>query len=107
MKLKRAKVVMLPTNEKPKVGMINKDELNTNILELIHYVITGEGLHPQHLYITSDDEIKAADWYLYYCLGINELPELMQCKNNAEANRCNSHHIIDPFCFKITATTDK
>jgi len=61
---KTFKVVMLPTNKKAKVGQLNLASYNTNPLELIHYVITGEGLQPQHLYIISDDEIKEGDWYM-------------------------------------------
>jgi hypothetical protein len=61
---KKKKVVMLPTNEKAKVGMINLEHYNKEgfKLELIHYVTNGDGLHPQHLYITSDEEIKEGDW---------------------------------------------
>lgn len=63
---KKANVVMLPTNEKAKVGMINFADFNRKgyQLELIHYITNGEGLKPQHLYIISDEEIKEGDWFI-------------------------------------------
>ena len=56
---RKAKVVMLPTNEK--AGTIWK----TTNGQLIHTHVSGEYKEkytPQHLYITSDDEIKEGDW---------------------------------------------
>ena len=68
---KKHKVVMLPTNEKAKVGMINLEPFNRDghKLELIRYVTNGDGLNPQHLYFLSDEEIKEGDWYIHYQKG--------------------------------------
>ncbi|MCK9575567.1 MAG: hypothetical protein M0R51_06380 [Clostridia bacterium] len=56
--------IMLATDAFPKVGMLNYEPYNSkgNKLELIHYVLTGEGLNPQHLYFLSNEEIKDDDW---------------------------------------------
>jgi len=62
--LKRAQVVMLPTDKKYN-GIIVKDD---NKLELIYNNShEHEDYIPQHLYITSDDKIKEGDWII--CVG--------------------------------------
>jgi hypothetical protein len=58
---------------------------------------------PHHLYLTSDEDIKEGDWYLYK---MGEFWELMQCMDNEEAERCNTHHLIARHCRKIVATTN-
>ena len=80
---KRAKVVMLPTNEKTNIINTNQGLLyNSN-----DYI----GIN-QHLYIISDDEIKEGDYYI-----IDDIPELL--KNNGLK-------FIDDYCKKVIATTD-
>jgi hypothetical protein len=59
--------------------------------------------NPHHLYLTSDEDIKEGDWYLYK---MGEFWELMQCMDNEEAERCNTHHLIARHCRKIVATTN-
>ena len=80
---KRAKVVMLPTNEKTNIINTNQGLLyNSN-----DYI----GIN-QHLYIISDDEIKEGNYYI-----IDDIPELL--KNNGLK-------FIDDYCKKVIATTD-
>lgn len=57
---------------------------------------------PKHLYFTSDEKIKEGDWYLFNIDGW----ELMQCQDEEEATRCNSHFSIKNQCKKIVATTN-
>jgi len=59
---KRAKVIMLPTEEQTKLW-ISK---GTNILRDLSNIIGMKQAIGQHIYIISDDEIKEGDWYLQY-----------------------------------------
>ena len=66
MSFKRAKVVMLPTNEKATVGSI-VTRSSDNRMAIVN-VLTKDDPQPcihQHLYILSDEEIKEGDWVLY------------------------------------------
>lgn len=60
--------------------------------------------NPQHIYITSDEEIKEDDWYLYW---LDNKWELMKCRDQFEADNCNTHSMIASNCYKIIATTDQ
>jgi len=84
MSFKRKQVVMLPTNEKANEGQLvlfpNKPYLGLGVANRktmgnkyfdgddSHYQYChsseGLGMKPQHLYITSDEEIKEGDWYV-------------------------------------------
>lgn len=57
-----------------------------------------------HLYQAEKKDIEVGDWYLFWLFNGWEL---MQCKDEDEANRCNNHYIIAENCYKIVATTDK
>ena len=62
--LKQCKVVMLPTNQKAKEGMIYLKP-KIGIFNEIASENHNNGVYdckPQHLYIISDDEIKEGDW---------------------------------------------
>jgi len=99
MSFKSAKVVMLPTEKASNICLSNKGNLqllldnsskNTNN----HF----EGIY-QHLYITSDDEIKEDDWYIW--LNNNQI-----CKAEEMIMTIN-HHIKNGHIKKIIATTDE
>ena len=63
--LKRAKVVMLPANEKAPSNILLW-EIRNKLTYLETETTTREckSGFPQHLYTTSDDEIKEGDWYI-------------------------------------------
>ena len=112
----KAKVVMLPTNER----VINTKEYQlllsnslfwTSKIEIERYdegwfflnnssnhnscaitIPNVDTFKHQHLYIISDDEIKKGDYYI-----IDNIPELL--KNNGL-------RFIDNYCKKVIATTD-
>ena len=98
---KRAKVVMLPTNEKTNIINTNQGLLyNSN-----DYI----GIN-QHLYIISDDEIKEGDWFvrnneIHQCYKIyNDEIEFKTSKNSVY---CGTNTLWDKnYCKKIIATTD-
>ena len=105
---KECNVVMLPTNKPANGGdRIWYNKYNKEY-HLIYGAVKPNGNYlPQHLYITSDDEIKQSDWYLYY-MNPDGIPELMQCRDKDEAKRCNDKtRSIGQISFKIIATTDK
>lgn len=93
-KRKKCKVIMLPTDKETGLFSLNPT-VNSEIT--YHYSIIskvrkhsiGDGFH---LYITSDDEIKEGDWYLYGSKVIKS------DDNSLLANK---------LCRKIIATTDK
>ena len=75
---KKAKVIMLPT----KTSNIGKQGVFSKIDYLryqkkIKYT-RSKYVEPQHLYITTDDEIKENDWYIYN----NELLRQFKSKYN-------------------------
>lgn len=63
---KRAKVVMLPTNEKTKYLMVYSNVEKTKGKLILSGLKNDEYKEYQHLYFLSDDEIKEGDWFLYY-----------------------------------------
>ena len=93
---KKAKVVMLPTNQKAKEGMIYlKPKIGIfNETSSENHNNKVYDCNPQHLYIISDDEIKEGDWYIaegkIYRASVDHMPELYK----------HSHK-------KIIATTDE
>ncbi len=57
----------------------------------------------QHIFAISKEKICPNDWYLFY---MDENPELMECRDQQEADRCNTHPNIERNCFKIVVTSD-
>ena len=94
--LKECNVVILPTEDM--TNIVKTPHLKYHKAEDIFYEKT---MKYQHLYITSDDEIKESDWI--YC-SLNK-GKVYQCKNIAFNNKIwnNSEDNV----FKIIATTDK
>lgn len=107
---KKAKVVMLPTNQKakegmiylkPKIGIFNKtasENHNNNVYDC----------NPQHLYIISDDEIKEGDYILN--IETNNIfkadsIEYLESHNIIE-DFDKSFYINSKYAKKIIATTD-
>ena len=114
---KKAKVVMLPTNQKAGLGSIYKrikdDEIgsinefdkigNLYINKNPNVQKSNSNFEAQHLYIISDDEIKEGDWTL--CLD-----EIDSTVMNWNINQCVFKHIKKGNCTqckKIIATTDE
>jgi hypothetical protein len=93
---KQHDVVMIATD---KASILSKDRYGH--LYLGNY--PNNEIFNQHLYIKSDDVIKEGDWYLMWL--INKY-ELMQCRDEHKADRCNNHPAIKNNCKKIIATTD-
>lgn len=101
--LKRAQVIMLPTENKTYIGKFLKDEpylaLYTWYLENLNIPNQRQG---HHLYIISDEEIKEGDWF------IGDNTSVKQCtSNNAEnINFKGGWYSGSSNCKKIIATTD-
>ena len=72
---KKAKVVMLPTNQKTN-RMICKDITGQDKIIAIKtkYLMAHEDYIGHHLYIISDDEIKEGDWFLSDSRGTKQEP---------------------------------
>lgn len=91
---KECSVIMLPTKDNSIITLNTNKEIhlqgNNNPKD--YKTLKQFGLTPQHLYITSENEIKEGDWYLdlTYQMVVNE----------EEGNICGN-------CRKIVATTDK
>lgn len=100
-KEKTVKVIILPTEKESTIHFTN----DTEVLTYVDTKCLLSYAEPQALYLISDDEIKKGDWYLYYMDGVKD-PELMQCQDDDEAKRCNSHPLIKPASKKIEASTD-
>lgn len=108
---KKCKVVMLPTKDKSQVCLntyINNTHNCSNLLFNLVPTFNYEdaksmGFEYQHLYITSDDEIKEGDW----CWDeIND--KIFQFIHfNSGVLHSNSHSQHEGQCQKIIATTDK
>lgn len=97
---KRAKVVMLPTNEKAQIHMTPEGHMYKSVEEFIQ---ASQAYKSYHLYITSDDEIKEGDW----CLNLKN-NHIFQA-SYTDANNINSTDTAyDKYnsCKKIIATTN-
>jgi len=98
---KKCKVVMLPTEKAPLKGQIYLSDAN---LYISHNDKRDIFINKaQHLYITSDSEIKEGDWY-YNPAGNTFTPDMriVKCESSHEAIACRNA----PVCSKIIACTD-
>ena len=98
---KTHQVVMLPTTKSNNIGDIVLSPDSTRLATI--NVLTVDSKQPctnQHLYITSDDEIKEGDWYV----SDNGLEQstILQAKKEYEG-----FYKGKQTCKKIVATTDK
>ena len=95
--LKRAKVVMLPTENKSKICLYKN---------ILYYVMDGEfnlNREKYNLYIISDDEIKEGDWF------INDLNQIKKCTSRDTEGYIDfegGFNTKPSSCKKIIATTD-
>ena len=122
MEVKKAKVIMLPTNKNPKKGiyLYTKEERKLELHYLNQSLYKEEPKH-QHLYITTDDEIKEGD-YAYdtqtksiYRVGIftskagHESHSIKPLKSNVEEGKFYTYVGMrySQYNKKIIATTDK
>jgi len=99
---KKAKVVMLSTNQKSRLfkggGSLNY---------LSHPVDDGEGWRsPQHLYILSDDEIKVGDWFIWLDDENQTIQQAITMNQYIGKNEI-PIDLIGKTGRKIIATTDK
>jgi hypothetical protein len=87
---------MLATNDRENTLWLNPNR------QLIHTHLSGNNkatYNPQHLYITSDDEIKDGDWYIN-----NIIPHTIRVEQSKGANSKSFYDSKD--VRKIIATTD-
>ena len=95
---KKAKVVMLPTNEKPNLVKVYSDGNRINNKLIISSLGANDNYKENiHLYIISDDEIKKGDWVIEY-----------QPKDNlGELHQIHNEYVLSPnIQKKVIATTD-
>ena len=97
---KKAKVVILPTNEKTKYLMVYSDVEKTKGKLILNGLKNDEYKEYQNFYIISDDEIKKGDWFInlqhnkiYQCVPKPFVVEVWVNENK-------------DVCKKIIATTD-
>lgn len=104
---KRVQVVMLPTKNNAVKGDIllrtYADDLKIHSGSL--FDIEGGYCKPQHLYITSDDEIKEDDWFIVNNI-IKKCVDIKSNKNITWVIDELGNEDIIKFCKKIIATTD-
>lgn len=97
---KKAKVVMLPTNQESKIFKKSSGLLEYNIHPPLHG-IKDLGWIYQHLYIISNDEIKEGDLF------INKENNIKECfLNKGDILDTNGNLWLSMHCHKIIATTD-
>ena len=111
---KKVNVVMLPTNEKSKIKLSDNNELD--FFPGMMYIAEFDW-KPQHLYITSNEEIKEGDWI--YHLSRKEVFRIhhFDSSNNSKTIVTSDKDFLDlpnifikvlvSDCKKIIATTDK
>ena len=100
---KKAKVVMLPTNEKTKHLMVYSDVEKTKGKLILNGLKNDEYKEYQHLYITSDDKIKEGDWF------INDLNQIKKCISRDTKGYIDfegGFNTKPSSCKKIIATTN-
>jgi hypothetical protein len=94
--LKKAQVIMLPTNNKSLLH-INYSKLQLNKFEQLD-------VNNQNLYFISNDEIKEGDWFIHHSHGITTLLKAIEINNRIFDNQGTS--CSKDYCKKIIATTD-
>lgn len=92
---KRCSIVMLPTEKA--TASIGKDLINTLYLFTINF-------EPQHLHITSDEEIKEGDWFLN--ITKNTIHQCNEVNNNICSGLNHGEYHGKFECRKIIASTD-
>ena len=112
METKRAKVIMLPTKEKSHIGLYTDIRGKLDIYYKNALTPQIKTFFPQHLYITTDDEIKEGDWVYW-----NDPEELTSDINQVHSIKGDivllshpKHSETECFineCNKIIVTTDK
>lgn len=94
-------VIMLSTDKKASFNnyqlCIDTEGHYRNKLVCIHQP-NLKRVNPQHIYITSDEEIKKDDWYLD--------TQTKEIKQYIDTSRTNSENILWNSCKKIIATTN-
>lgn len=98
---KRAKVHLLPTNDKRAVIGLTADE---KTLWFAHNGV-GNSYGNRHLYITTDDEIEEGDWCLFFWDGMKD-GELGQVGSEPQQYLPSKGHTLNRNLRKIIATTD-
>jgi len=106
---KRAKVHLLPTD---KESHITFDKESSSCYSYgLHYLDNASGssnrtkTERQHLYITTDDEIKEDDWCLFFWDGMKD-GELGQVGSEPQQYLPSEGHTLNRNLRKIIATTD-
>jgi len=112
METKRAQVIMLPTKEKSHIGLYTDIRGKLDIYYKNALTPQIKTFFPQHLYITTDDEIKEGDWVYW-----NDPEELTSDINQVHSIKGDivllshpKHSETECFineCNKIIVTTDK
>lgn len=101
---KKANVVMLPTNEKANIFLRNRVTSKELFSSSPYLPQTGNSINSdvigQHLYITSDEEIKEGDW----CILFDSFGHLFT--NDAQQYIPSKGHILNNGLRKVIATTD-
>jgi len=100
--VKKAKVIMLPTNNKTNLWISTQ----TNIFRYSSACIDDMRLaNSYHLYIISDDEIKEGDWVI--CNGSkNTIQKIIEINEHNELELSKGYCLPKILCKKIIATTD-
>jgi hypothetical protein len=78
---------ILPTDKPSRLSILNSGKLDFGA-----EIMSSSNSKPQHIYITSNEEIKEGDWYYYFGHIIN-----YEC----------DEHTLTPNCKKIILTTDQ
>ena len=95
-------VVMLTTNYASLT--LFKDNNQISLARGNHYGLPN--IVPQHLYITSDEEIKEKDWILFQ-FGSDLVEQVTKILPNGDIIVGENNHRHPNFCKKIIATTDE
>lgn len=109
---KKAKVIMLPTEDKNPVTVpfsLFKGEFYKHLAGgEFRRMLTSESFIPQHLYITTDDEIKEDDWCIHTSHNKSTVIHVKHIEDKGKhiMTECGQNCWGD-YCKKIIATTDK
>lgn len=104
---KKAKVIMLPTSQKINRGIwLRKKNFLDDPYLFFNMIVTPTQSNEcyQHLYIISNEKLKAGDWYYIYIKGLHFIPQINQLlKSDIESGL---YEKWKADCKKIIATTD-
>jgi hypothetical protein len=92
---------VLPTDKPSRLSILNSGKLNFGA-----EAMSSSNSKPQHIYITSDEEVKEGDWFVHSSHGITNIYKAKSVVPESIITTCDNGCWVQ-YCKKIILTTDQ